>query len=306
MTSQIPQQYILQYQDEMRLAFQFKGTKLRDKVKQATHQGQGASPADYVGSMLVNYNPSRLGATPSNNAVVTRRWVYPTYFDSGVQIANQDVTRVFNGGQLQTGYAENQALAMGRGVDDIILSSFFATATTGINAGSTTVFPAGNKVAINFGAGANTGLTVAKLIEAKRLLQANAVDIENEKINCAITSSEHSFLLKQIEIRSKEYNDKYELVDGYLRNYLGINFVHIEFSDANYYPLSAAANVSSTTHLIPLWTDSAMYVGEWKPITVEGSYRPDLSYAWQMYTHAEMGATRLQEAGVIQISCTGS
>ena len=302
MSTQIPSQYILQYEDEMRLAFQFDGSKLRNRVRNSTHIGAGASPADYVGPMLANYNPSRLAPTPNNNATVTRRWVFPQYFDNGVDIAQQDLTRVFNGGQLQTGYAEAQGKAMGRAVDDIILQSMGATATTGINAGSTTAFTTGNKIADTFGAAAATGLNVAKLIEGKRILQSNGVDIEREKLYCGINSSEHSFLLKQIEIRSREYNDKYELVDGYLQNYLGINFVHIEYQNSTYYPLSAVANVSGSDNLCYLWAESAMYLGEWKPITLRASERPDLSYAWQMYTFADMGATRLQELGIVQIA----
>lgn len=303
MSNQIPQQYILQYQDEMRLAYQFEGNKLRGKVRTSTHIGQGASPADYVGPMLANENPSRLATTPNNSATVTRRWVYPTYIDSGVAIAQQDLTRVFNGGQLQAGYAEAQGKAMARKVDDIILASFFAASVTGQNAGSTTSMPSGNIVADTFDAAAATGLTVAKLIEGKRILQAGGVDIEREKLYCCITSTDHAFLLKQVEIRSRDYNEKYELVDGYLMKYLGIEFVHIDFQNATYYPDAAAAMVSGSDRFIPLWADSAMYLGEWRPITLRASERPDLSYAWQMYTYAEIGATRLQEAGVVQINC---
>lgn len=304
MSTQIPQQYILQYEDEMRLAYQFKGSKLRGKLMAQTHIGQGASPADYVGPMLANVNPARLAPTPTNNASVTRRWVYPNYFDNAVQIAKQDVTRVFNGGDLQSKYAEAQALAMGRQVDDFILQAMFATSTTGINAGATTAFPAGNIVADNFGASAATGLTVAKIIEGVRILESGAVDIENVKIHCALHSSDHSFLKKQIEIRNRDYNENYMLDSkGYLQSWGGVEFTHIDFTNAAYYPLSAVANVSGGDRLVPMWAEDAVHLGEWRPIEVEGSWRADLSFAWQMYTFGEVGATRLQEAGVVQLKC---
>ena len=303
MSNQIPSQYILQYEDEMRLAYQFGGSKLDGIVRKGTNMGAGASPADYVGPMLSNDNPGRLAPTPNNNATVTRRWVYPSYFDIGTQIAKQDVSRTFNGGSLQTGYAQAQGKAMGRKKDDIIMESLFITATTGINAGSTTTFPAGNIVADTFGASAATGCTVAKLIEGKRILEAGGVDLETEQLTCLITSTDHAFLLKQIEIRSKDYNDKYTLVDGYLRSYLGINFVHIDFQNAAYYPRAAAQMFNGTDRLIPLFANSAVYMGEWTPIGLRANERPDLSYAWQLYSYAEIGATRLQENGVVQILC---
>jgi hypothetical protein len=304
MSNQIPSQYILQYEDEMRLAYQFEGPKLRGLVRNGTNMGAGASPADYVGPMLANDNPGRLAATPNNNATVTRRWVYPNYFDIGTQIAKQDVSRTFNGGSLQTGYAKAQGKAMGRKVDDILMESLFITATTGQNAGSTTAFLSSNIIADSFNAAAATGCTVAKLIEGKRILEAGGVDLENEKLTCIITSTDHAFLLKQIEIRSKDYNDKPQLVDGYLRNYLGIDFVHLDFQNAAYYPRAAAQMVNgSSERLVPLFANSALYLGEWTPIGLRANERPDLSYAWQLYSYAEIGATRLQETGVVQLIC---
>lgn len=303
MSNQIPSQYILQYEDEMRLAYQFNGSKLRGIVRNGTNMGAGASPADYVGPMLANDNPGRLAATPNNNATVTRRWVYPNYFDIGTQIAKQDVSRTFNGGSLQTGYAQAQGKAMGRKMDDIIMESIFITATTGQNAGSTTAFPAGNIIADSFGAAAATGCTIAKLIEGKRILQAGGLDIETEKLTCLITSTDHAFLLKQIEIRSKDYNDKAQLVDGFLKSYLGIDFIHIDYQNALYYPRAAAIMFNGTDRLVPLFANSALYMGEWTPIGLRANERPDLSYAWQLYSYAEIGATRLQELGVVQILC---
>lgn len=304
MSYQIPQQYILQYEDEMRLAYQFEGSKLQGKFKTATHEGQGASPADYVGPMLANDNPGRLAPTPSNNATVTRRWVYPNYFDIGTQIAKQDVKRVFNGGQLQSGYSLAQGKAMARKKDDIMLEAFFLAANTGQNGGTSTVFPSGNIIAHDFGASAATGLTVAKLIEAQRILESGGVDLETEKLYCAITSADHAFLKKQIELRSDEYSDAAVLNKGRVTNFLNIEFVHLEFQNATYYPRAQAQMVNgSSERLVPIWAESAMYMAEWQPIQLRASERPDLSYAWQLYSFAETGATRLQELGVIQAIC---
>lgn len=306
MSYQIPQQYILQYEDEMRLAYQFEGTKLDGKFKSGTQSGQGASPADYVGPMLANDNPGRLAPTPNNNATVTRRWVYPNYFDVGTQIAKQDVSRVFDGGQLQTGYSNAQGKAMARKKDDIMLEAFFVNSTTGQNGGTSTAFLSGNIIADSFGAAAATGLTVAKLIEAQRIMEAGGVDLEQEKLYCAVTSADHAFLKKQIELRSDEYSDAAVLNKGRVDSFLNIQFVHIEFQNALYYPRAAAVMtnaVGAGERLVPIWAESAMYVGEWQPIQLRATERPDLSYAWQLYSYAEIGATRLQEAGVIQAIC---
>lgn len=311
MSNSIPSQYVLQYDTETRLAYQFNGSKLAPVVQTSGHSGEGAAPADYVSPTQANLNPGRLAPTPSNNANVTRRWVYPNFFDHAFQVAKQDVTRVFNGGQLQSKYAENQGKAMGRLRDDMILGSMFATAVTGKNGASTTAFPSGNIIATSYGASAATGLTVTKLIHGKQILQSGGVDIETALLYCVIDSLTHEFLLKQIEIRSKEFNDKAVLVNGFVQEFLGIRFLHMEFTDTVNYPISSGtatpagytALVNGGTRNIPLFDAQAMYWGNWRDTSVEFGLRADLSNATQMYATAEGGATRLQEAGVVQIGC---
>lgn len=311
MSNSIPSQYILQYDTETRLAYQFNGSKIHPLIQSSTHTGEGAAPADYVSPTQANLNPGRLAPTPSNNASVTRRWVYPNFFDHAFQFAKQDMTRTFNGGALQSKYAENQGKAMGRLRDDMILASMFATSVTGKNGASTAVFPAGQKVAVNYGASASTGLTATKLIHAKQLLQAGGVDIETATLLCVISSLDHEFLLKQIEIRSKEFNDKAELVKGFVTEWLGIRFIHMEFTDATNYPISSntsvpagfTALVSGSTRYIPVFDAQSMYWGNWRDPSVEFGLRSDLSNAMQAYATAEGGATRLQETGMVQVAC---
>ncbi len=303
MSLNIPQHYILQYLCDAQQAYQFKGGKLSPLVQSNNHMGEGASPADFVGPTQANINPGRLAPTPTNNAAVTRRWVYPNYFDHAFQIAKQDVTRVFNGGNLQSQYAQSQGMAMGRLRDDLILSAAFASSITGKNGGTSTPLPSGQIVAPNYKSSANTGLTIAKLIRGKKLLQAAGVDIATAKLISVINSDDHEFLLNQIEIRSKDYNDKAVLVDGMVQSYLGVNFVHMEYTDATNYPLSAAANVNGGTRYVPLFDASSMYWGNWRNVETDVAERKDLSNAVQLYAFAEGGATRLQETGMVRIDC---
>ncbi len=303
MSLNIPQHYILQYNADVQLAYQFVGGKLAPLVQSNNHQGEGAAPADFVGPTQANLNPGRLAPTPVNNASVTRRWVYPNYFDHAFYIAKQDVSRVFSGGKLQAEYAQSQGKAMARLRDDLLLSSLFATATTGKNAGSTVSFPSSNIVAPNYKAAANTGLTVAKLIRAKKILRSNGVDLENAKLVCPINSDDEEFLLNQIEIRSKDYNDKAVLVDGKLTSYLGISFVPMEYTDTANYPNASAANVSGGTRYVGLFDAMSVYWGNWQAPQTDVAERKDLSNAIQMYAWAEGGPTRLQEGGVVRIDC---
>ncbi len=305
MTLNIPNQYILEYKSDTELAYQFGGDKLANKITTGTHTGEGAAAADFIGPTHANENPARLAPTPSNSMDVTRPWVYPNYYDSAIQIANQDIDRLFNSAASRAQYAKSQGLGMARKRDDYIAAAFFSARAIGKNGGTTEAFPTGatNVVAADWDASANTGLTVSKLIKGKTNLQANGVDIESEKIYCLIDSIRHDQLLRQIELRSKEFNEKPVLNNGMVTSYLGIDFVHMEFTNAAFYPNAAAVLAATATRFIPLFSQSSMYWGQWKPITVQPSYRNDLSGAFQLYSFAEGGAVRLQNGGVQRISC---
>jgi hypothetical protein len=304
MTVFIPNQYILDYTSETQLAYQFGGDKLASRITMGNHTGEGAAAADFVAATHANENPGRLAPTPSNNADIIRPWVYPNYYDHAFQIANQDIDRLFNASASRAKYAENQGKAMARKRDDYIAAALFSSRQIGKNGATADAFPTGaaNVVAPNFEAAANTGITVSKLIQAKTNMQGLGVDIENEKIYSIIDSVRHNQLLKQIELRSKDFNEKPVLNNGIVQSYLGIDFIHMEFTNTTFYPNAAAAMIASTIRYIPLFTAASMYWGQWKDVNVQPSFRNDLSGAFQLYSFAEGGAVRLQNV-VQRIDC---
>ena len=70
-------------------------------------------------------------------------------------------------------YANAAAYAVGRAMDDAIISAALDSASTGKSGSTSTALPAGQKVAVGSPA---AGLTVAKLVSAKKILDTNTVD----------------------------------------------------------------------------------------------------------------------------------
>ena len=68
-------------------------------------------------------------------------------------------------------YAKAAAAGIGRAMDDTIIAAFNASASTGKAGTTSTALPAGNIIAHG-----SAGLTVAKLISAKKLLDAGSVE----------------------------------------------------------------------------------------------------------------------------------
>src|SRR5512138_1400113 len=87
----------------------------------------------------------------------------------------------------------------------------FANASLGVDGASFTTetfSTASWQIASTFGSAAASGLTVAKMIEAKRIFRKAQVDMEAESITWVTNSQGESDLLNQVQVVSTEFSDK--------------------------------------------------------------------------------------------------
>lgn len=313
MSMNIPVHFVQSYSTNVMMLLQAQGVKLRPYVTLGSYVGQAASPVEQIGQVAATRITERDGDTHYTSPDESRRWVFPVDYDIAQLISRQDRLRLLI--DPTSAYTQNTVLALRRAEDQEILNAFYANALTGVNYGTntqynpngvTTASPPGYQVAVGFGAVGSVGMTVAKLKEARRSLRRSHVDLESARVCCAITSSEESQLLAEIQVVHADYNGgKPVLDDGKLTRYLGIDFVHMEFADAAAYPY-AAANMQSTDGTInycPLWVENGMHLGTWNDVETSVDVLPTKRYATQVYGKATIGATRIEEPRVIQVAC---
>lgn len=302
MSFQVTTAFVQDYKRTVEMLLQQQGGKLAGLVMNESFTGKAGKAVEQIGAVTPTKNLSRHADTPLISTPHDARWIYPNDYDWADLIDDQDKLRMII--DPTSPYAQNAANAMRRAQDEEILLSFFGTSKTGENGTTSTTFPAGQIVAVNKGASANVGLTVAKLREAKRLLLAAGVDIDNDPLYCAITSYEHDALLNEAQAINLDYTNKPVLVEGRIRSFMGFNFVNIEFNDTTSYPQASAVLVNgSSQRLVPVWAKSGMMLGTWNDLNIQVSPRPDKRYSTQVYTTGTWGATRLQEKKVVQILC---
>jgi hypothetical protein len=292
MSVNLPSHYVSQFATNIALLLQQKGSKLRGLVTEGSYVGKQASPVDQVGAINMQPKGARFSPMGRVDAPVDRRWVLPSDWDLPQLIDQFDKLRLLI--DPQSSYVQNAVFAAGRKMDDLIIDSFFGTAKTGEEGGTSTSFLTGNVVAINHGAAGNTGLTVAKLREAKRLLMSHEVDFDADTITAIVTSKQHDNLLAEAQIISKDFNERPVLVDGKVTRFMGINIVHCEQLDVD----------GSSYRRVPIFAKSGMHLGVWKDQITSISKRNDLSgEPWQAYLMMSMGATRLEEKKIIEVKC---
>lgn len=291
--------YTEQFSTNLELKLQQMGGKLRARVSEGSHIGRQASPINQIGAIQMKAPQGRFAPKVRTDADFTRRWVFPKDRDLDQLIDSFDLLKTIVDPKSQ--YVQNAANAVGREWDDQLITSAFATAYTGNGADAvaltaetfdTTAF----SIANSFGASATTGLTVNKLIEAKRILRHYHNDLETDPLTLVIGSTQEADLLKQTQVVSTDFNDKPVLVDGRVTRFLGFDIV-----------VSERLAVASSDRSVIAFVKSGLYLGVWQDMKSNVSIRNDLTgEPYDLYTMISCGATRTQPGKVLQILCNDS
>ena len=293
MSINIPDHYTISFSTNVMLLLQQKGSMLRGTVMEGHYTGKQASPVDQIGRVEMLDVTNRFAPMPRVDASVDRRWVTPSDFDLPQMIDTFDKLRLLT--DPESSYTQNAVYGAGRKIDTLIILAFQATAKTGEQGATSTVFTAANEIDVAVG-GANSRLNVAKLLGVKEIMRSNFVDFDMDEVYCGLTAKDESSLLNEIQIISSDFNggDRPVMKDGKMTRFLGITFKYCELIE------SVAAGVSEVN--VPVWAKSGMHLGMWNDIQTEISRRVDVrGIPWQSYVTATFGATRIEENKVYNI-----
>jgi hypothetical protein len=284
--------YTTQFTTNLELKLQQLSSKLRGRVAEGMHVGKQASPINQIAAIKGKAPAGRFAPKNRTDADFTRRWVFPQDYELDQLIDSFDELRTIV--DPQSMYSTNAAADVGRAWDDCIIVAATGTAQIGADAGglSSETFDTTNfQVASTFGSSAASGLTVAKLIETRRILRHFHNDLEAESLTLVIGSQQESDLLNQVQVVSTEFNDRPVLVDGRVTRFLGFDIV---FSER----LAQASSLRTCLAFVK----SGLYLGVWKDMYSRASQRNDLSgEPWDLYTATSYGASRTQPGKVISI-----
>lgn len=298
MSENLYQLFTEQFSTNLELKLQQLGSKLRGKVQEGSHTGKQASPVQYEGPIKAKRPAGRFAPKDRTDSDYERRWVFPVDGEIDQLIDSFDVLKTIV--DPKSTKVANAAAAVGRDWDDQIIAAATADAKIGTDAASLTTetFNTTNfRINDNFGASAATGLTVAKLIEAKRVFRHYEVDIESTNLTLVIGSKQESDLLSQTQVVSTEFNDRPVLTDGRLTRFLGFDIVVME----------RLPTYTTNTRGVLAFAREGLYLGVWKETVNRVSIRNDLSgEPYDLYTAYSCGATRLQAGKLLQIACLDS
>jgi len=279
--------FVKQFSSNIMLLSQQKGSKLRDKV---LYKGGIVGEdwyIDQLGKRTAKKKTTRNADVEYTAGDWQRRKLSPvTIYDADL-LDKEDKVKMLADPTSPT--AQSIAMAIGRGMDDEIISAAFGTAYYGKTGTSSESFSSDNQVAV-----AASGLTITKLLAAKQILDNNDVD-DMEPRYCAVTGTQIGDLLKTTEVASADYNTVKSLANGSVKAFCGFEFVVISTSlldtDTNSYRRVIA------------WAKNGLGLGVAAEMQNRIDNIPTKHYATQVYASVDCGATRVDTDRVVEIKC---
>ena len=288
MSSNITTSFVEQYSSNVQMLSQQMSSKLRGSVDVESITGKNAF-FEQIDSTAAVLRTSRHGDTPQIDTPHSRRRVSLADYEWADLIDDTDKVRALV--DPTSAYAKNAAAAMNRAMDDVVITALNASAQTGVTGSTSTALPSTQKFATS---NQSDGLTIAKLLAAKKNFDSNDIDPSRRRfIVCG--PQQIADLLGTTSVTSADFNTVRALSTGEVNSFLGFEFImsnRLSFDASN-----------TDDRLIFAYTEDAIKLAIGKDVSAKISERADKSYSTQVYYCMTLGAVRMEEKAVFQIPC---
>ena len=236
---------------------------------------------------------ARAAWTEPSDVPTAIRWVIPTGYQKATWIDEDDPELLGSLPDPGNIVAMNHAIAVNRLKDQIIINQLLGTNYTGATASTQTVLPSTQQIGVQFPGTTNTGMTLAKILEGLFILDSNDVP-EMDRVMVYAAKQLYDLLLNVDQVDSVLYNDVRALMKGRFDEFAGFRWIRTQLL-----PTAGTPSIRSCI----AYQKKFILLGETKGMATKIDLLPQQSGATQVRTTYYAGATRMEEAGVVQISC---
>lgn len=282
---------VKQFNANVEILSQQKGSRLRNAVMLKTGVVGEDTYLDQIGKTSAVKRTTRHADTPLVNTDWQRRKISMVDYDWADLIDQADKLKMLADPTSQ--YSLNASFALGRSLDDEIITKAFATAYIGKEGADSETFDTTNNV-VAVGA---SGMTLAKLLAAKEILDGNDVDPEEERY-VAVSAKQIQDMLKINEFISADFNTVKALVAGARMPFAFMGFTFIPIS-------SALLDTDSDSYRrVICWAKSGLGLAIGKDIVTRVTERDDKNFSTQVYASMSCGSSRIDMDKVVEIKCS--
>ena len=244
-------------------------------------------------SYAMSQKTARAAWTEPSDVPTAIRWVIPTGYQKATWIDEDDPELLGSLPDPNNIVAMNHGIAVNRLKDQIIINQALGINFTGASANTQTALPAAQQIGVQFPGTTNTGMTLAKILEALFILDSNDVP-EMDRVMVYAAKQLYDLLLNVDQVDSVLYNDVRALMKGRFDEFGGFRWIRTQLL-----PTAGTPAIRSCI----AYQKKFMLLGETKGMQTKIDILPQQSGATQVRTTWYGGGTRMEEAGVVQISC---
>lgn len=297
MSFQVTENMVQQYGGNFRTLYQQWQSRLSPWCQMESGIVGQSKSVERVGAAEAYDITSRHADTRYVEVPHSRRWL--DLQDKGWAELVDEMDKIRMLGDPTSVYPKLAVGALNRAKDAIIYAAARGNARS--NSGNVAL-PAGQKIAVG-----GASLTLAKLLTAKEILDANEVDddmsmqMDGQSANgqatrvMVVTAKMLTSLYGTTEIKSIDYNSVKALSQGQIDTFLGFKFVRYQ---------RLAVDGTATGGYAVAFARSCMALGIGKDIVSSIDVLPTKNYSAQVYARMSIAAARLEDEGVVEIACT--
>jgi len=304
MASQIPDHYRIVFDANWRFLLQQEKHILEGTYEVKNIPGE-IGFFDQIGLATMNQITQRTGRSSPQDISMPKRAVFPLPYDCTMWIDEFDSVGLGDLPNPEGAMVRAHAYAANRTKDKILIDALLGTAYTGKTGTTPVTFPGGQTIAVTYvrtGSAVNSGMTLAKILQAKYLMDNAQVPMDSAQRIMVVGPKQLQDLLNDVEqVSNDRYVEVKALIDGKVNVFGGFTWKII-------------ADVSSTVRMLPVATGDirscvafhskmALAWGNGQDVKARIDILPTQSHATQVRTTLMGGATRIEEARVVEILC---
>ena len=273
MSDTIPQSFVTQFDSSLRMLAAQRESRLRAAVfDRGTITGDSFTIANIDPSGDLPADNVRHGDTIFSDITHSTRVVTMKDFFDALPLDRSDIPKMLVNPVTGGHYAATLVGKRNRKIDNLIYRACRDSQL--MKDGTSTALPSSQKIAHG-----GTGMTKAKIIQARKLVRANEKDKHNgEELFMAYTADMVEDIMSDTTLTSADFLANKFLQEGdVVGNWLGFTWIPFEGIDP----------VSSSTYYTVAWAKSAIHLGDGY---VEGRVdrRPDKKNLWQVSMAASL------------------
>jgi len=306
MSQEVTTAFVKQFSSNIFHLSQQDGSRLAPVVRKESQKSE-ASFYDRIGSVTAVLRTSRHADTPQFDTPHSRRRVTLNDYEWADLIDDVDKVRMLI--DPASDYVKASMMAMGRAMDDVVISAANGSAYGGVDGGTAVALPAAQHIGAVSG-GSLSGLNVEALRVTQRIFDEAEVD---EKIPryFVFSAEQRQNLLSETEVTSADFNTVKALVNGQIDSYMGFKFIRSERLNN-----SGLYSINTSTGAVTLSTGNGNAARQCFAFAGDGlllsigmdmkariSERDDKGYSTQVYAQMSIGATRMEESKVVMVLC---